>query len=72
MKTHPGIVKKVSQVLGNGNVVHHPTTEENKIGQSGVHTFIGDIMDIVEKVNGPIKNSQQTYRALAEFLIYDR
>ena len=46
-KTHPGILKKVLQALGNGIVTHHEPTETNRLGQSGLHTFVDDIMDVI-------------------------
>jgi len=46
-KTYSGILKKVYRALGSGSVIHHPPTEANKIGQSGLHTFVDDIMDVV-------------------------
>lgn len=46
-KTHPGILKKVLQALGSGSVIHHEPTETNHVGQSGLHTFVDDIMDVV-------------------------
>ena len=48
-KTYGGILKKVCHVLGNGTIINHPPTERNPLGQSGLHTFIDDIMDIVDE-----------------------
>ena len=28
-------------------VTHHEPTESNLLGQSGIHTFVNDVMDIV-------------------------
>lgn len=54
MKTHPGIVEKVLKTLGNGGVIHHDPTPENRLGQSGLHTFIDDIQDVVDEwMTGP-------------------
>jgi hypothetical protein len=49
MKTCSGLRIQVYRALGSGDVVHHEPTEENQIGQSGVHTFVDDIMDVVFK-----------------------
>jgi hypothetical protein len=69
LKTHKGLIEKVSKVLGNGNVIHHEPTEENQIGQSGVHTFVSDIMDVIEDINGPLKEPSSTWKELMKFLI---
>jgi hypothetical protein len=49
MKTHtaPFVIEKVTKALGSEGVVNHTPSEDNKIGQSGVHTFIDDIMNVI-------------------------
>ena len=46
MKTHKMYLKKVSAALGDGAILHHKPTTENPLGQSGLHTFIDDIVTI--------------------------
>ena len=62
-KTLPAIIKNITHELGNGNVTHHEPTEENKVGQSGLHTFIDDIMDVVE-LNVSVKLTHEEVRNL--------
>lgn len=49
MKTHPGILKKVYAALGRGTVLRHEPTETNRLGQSGLHTFVDDILDVLNE-----------------------
>lgn len=48
--TLPELIDNAVKALGNGRVVNHTPNEHNSIGQSGVHTFIEDIQDIIEKI----------------------
>ena len=45
--THPSVVKKVMISLAGRGVIHHEKTEQNPLGQSGIHTMTSDILDIV-------------------------
>lgn len=45
--TYPPMVTALYDKIGRGCVSHHEPTEDNKIGQSGLHTLINDILDIV-------------------------
>lgn len=65
-KTHPGIVKRVYRELGlTGVVTHHEPTENNRVGQSGVHTFVDDIITIVLES----ENEAMAYKNLHIYLI---
>jgi hypothetical protein len=72
MKTNtaPFLIEKVTKTLGNGGVINHTPTEENKIGQSGVHTFVDDIMNVVviNSVHGFAATNEYAavYRALSK------
>lgn len=46
-RTLPEIVRKVYGALGRSGVMKHDPTAVNKVGQSGVHTFVDDVVDIV-------------------------
>ena len=50
MKTNKEMMKEILRTLGNGGIISHDPTEENPLGQSGVHTFVDDIQDVIEKV----------------------
>jgi len=53
-KTYQPLIAKAAAALGKGLVIHHPPTETNLLGQSGVHTLVEDIQDVVELVyNNP-------------------
>ncbi len=52
-KTYPHLVTKVKAVLYNGSVLHHPATPDNPMGQSGLHTFITDILNITKEYSDP-------------------
>lgn len=70
--TLPALIKKVSKVLGDGTIIHHTPTERNKIGQSGVHTFVCDIQDIIDEIVPEAKNGnrpQEINRALMKMLL---
>lgn len=43
---HPDLLKSVFKHKM-GLVTHHAPTETNTLGQSGTHTFVNDLMDIV-------------------------
>lgn len=47
-KTHPMLIKKVYNAIGRNHVVHHDPTATNPLGQSGLHTMVNDILDIVD------------------------
>lgn len=64
MKTDKNVVIRVAQALGNGGVIHHIATEQNMLGQSGVHTFCDDVISIVLNSN----NEQDAYRNPCRFL----
>jgi len=64
-KTYSTLIQKVYTTLGNGNVICHTPNENNKMGQSGVHTFIDDIIDIV--LNS--KNEADAYKNLRKYLM---
>jgi hypothetical protein len=46
-KTYPPMVAAVYKALGSNQVVRHEVTATNQIGQSGVHTFCDDVIQIV-------------------------
>jgi hypothetical protein len=71
MKTSNHLIEQVSKALGNGTVIHHIPTKDNLIGQSGVHTFVSDIMDVIENINGPVKDPGETFKALIKLIIKD-
>lgn len=64
MKTARVLVDRVCNSLGNGGVVCHATTEENIIGQSGVHTFAGDVINIVLGA----QNEADAYKQLIKWI----
>ncbi len=65
-KTLKGMVQQVYRLLGNGCVTHHDPTENNKMGQSGVHTFVDDLITIVLESS----NEADAYRNLHKYLIH--
>ncbi len=75
-KTYPGVLRKIAEAMGNGNVIHHPATEENRIGQSGIHTFVDDIMNIIEDagLKGVWDSELQRtiYKELHKYILQDR
>lgn len=46
-KTHSELVRRAAKSLGNGFLVNHGPTPHNELGQSGVQTFVDDILDVV-------------------------
>jgi hypothetical protein len=61
-KTHKALVQQVGKLQWlDGNVTNHQPTGSNVLGQSGLHTFVDDIMDIVEYSSDP-------WRALHKYL----
>lgn len=71
IKTYKGILAKVHDALGRGNVVKHTPTKENTLGQSGFHTLTDDIMNIVEEAIGdslPPEKAGDVYKGIAAFL----
>jgi hypothetical protein len=61
--TYPPMVKKVYEVMGRAGVTHHTPTPMNSLGQSGLHTLISDIMDIMEVS----MSSREQYKNLYNF-----
>lgn len=64
-KTFPGMVRKLWSELGGGAVTHHSSTVQNPLGQSGVHTFVDDVITIVLAS----ENEAEAFRNLHKFLI---
>ncbi len=64
--TQPALVKKIYDTLGRGSVILHQPTETNMIGQSGLHTFITDILDIVDVSLTPHEQVKNLYKYLKE------
>lgn len=63
-KTLPILRQKVFHTLGSGAVLNHPPSDDNPLGQSGVHTFIDDVITIVlESVN-----EAEAYKLLYQYL----
>jgi len=60
--TYPAMVMKVGKCIGNG-ITHHSPTKGNTLGQSGLHTFCDDLMDIV--LNSP--NEREAYKNLFKY-----
>jgi hypothetical protein len=56
--------KALVHALGGGGVIIHKPTPENQIGQSGVHTFINDLQDIID---ANFDSPQKLNRALFDF-----
>ena len=46
-KTLPQIVRQVYGALGRSATVNHDPTDANQEGESGAHTFVDDVVDIV-------------------------
>lgn len=67
-KTHPSIIKKVHEALHGGIVIHHEPTEGNRLGQSGLHTFVLDLMNVIEESGVLFKSHQDTARAIHNFI----
>lgn len=65
MKTHRILLDNVAHVLGDGAVIQHEGTEQNIIGQSGVHTFAADMIDIVLNSN----NEAEAYKNIVSALL---
>lgn len=65
MKTYEGLVRAVAKALGNGAVVNHAVTPQNALGQSGVHTFIDDIITIVLGA----QNEADAFKQLHQFIV---
>jgi len=63
-KTFPAMVQKVCKALGTSGVVSHTPTDTNRLGQSGVHTFVSDVISIV--LNS--KNEHDAWRRLHSYL----
>lgn len=64
-RTLPSIVQRIYKELGNGCVTHHAPSETNPLGQSGVHTFVSDIMDLM----AVSKNEAEAWKFLHQYLI---
>lgn len=64
LTTYKPMLVEVYKVLGRGNVVHHKPTEENALGQSGIHTFVSDILDIT----GTALNEREALKNLYKYL----
>ncbi|MCK5611061.1 hypothetical protein KAR91_54815 [Candidatus Pacearchaeota archaeon] len=62
--TFPGMIKGMNFQKWAG-ITHHEKTANNNIGQSGLHTFVDDIIEIV--LNS--KNEQEAYKKLHLFLL---
>jgi len=65
-QTYPPLVKTLVK-MGFGGMAtqtHHEKTETNTLGQSGIDTFIDDVIDIV--LNS--KNEKEAYRNLWDYL----
>ena len=60
-KTFPAIIQKLK--ISNG-ITRHEQTLENPLGQSGIHTIVSDIMDIV--LGG--EHEKDIYRSLIKYL----
>lgn len=63
-KTNLFLLELLRKDMGNGLVKHHPPSEENPLGQSGLHTLCDDILDVVENCRGG-----DEYRALMKFFL---
>ena len=46
-KTLPRLVQDAHKAVGNGNIIHHDSMNNNQLGQSGLHTLVDDIVTIV-------------------------
>ena len=64
IKTSPQMLSRINHALGRGNVVKHPPTENNPLGQSGNHTFTDDVMNVLRAAGD---NEGRQYRALKGF-----
>ena len=47
-KTPKWLMEIVVNAVGNGNVINIQPTEENPLGQAGIHTLLDDIVDSVD------------------------
>jgi hypothetical protein len=63
-KTHPIVLKNVKKALHNGSVIQHPATPSNPLGQSGIHTFVSDVIAIVTSFEAP----PEQWRAIHAYL----
>ena len=45
-KTYPGMVIRVGKEIG-PSIAKHTPTPENRLGQSGMHTMVDDIIGVV-------------------------
>jgi hypothetical protein len=68
--THPAILFKANNALvkelGDGAVTRHQPTPENPLGQSGLHTYIDDLQNVIEKNKD---NPQMLNKALFKFFL---
>jgi len=67
-KTFPEIVRRVYGTLGRSSMVRHEPTDTNRQGQSGAHTFVDDIIIIVQSSD----NESQAHRNLLDYLYEGR
>lgn len=63
-KTHPSVMRSVAHALGNGAIITHRKNDSNPLGQSGIHTFVSDILTIVENCE-----PGDEFRKLMEFCL---
>ncbi|NTV79592.1 MAG: hypothetical protein HGA25_10790 [Clostridiales bacterium] len=65
-KTFPPLVRAIYDRMGSGHIVFHEKTENNSLGQSGMHTFIEDILDIVETAPDSIEAVKDLFKFFQE------
>ena len=59
--TFPPMVRKIYDIMGQGNVVHHEPTANNPLGQSQLHSLIDDILDIAYSAPNERKACQDLF-----------
>lgn len=63
MRTADHIIRNIARAAGNGQVINHAATEENPLGQSGIHTLVDDIIECLDA------NPNDRHRALSKMLL---
>lgn len=62
--THKSIRRRIANALMHGVVFHHEVTEDNSLGQSGMHTVASDLIDIVLNAS----NEAEAFKNIMRFL----
>ena len=57
---------EINNLFMGSNILHHTPTEENQLGQSGIHTVLEDLHDVIDAHKD--QPSSVLHRALHSFL----